>query len=1384
MAAARDESITLAGAFPFAILEEAGEGTSSRVFRARDLRTDRIVALKIGKAEASLHLFAHEAARLSRACSPLFPEVVDLGVVPATAPWRDAPFLALSFVEGAPLDVRAPRSPSERRHLALAVARDVGEALAALHDAGASHGDIKPANIVVRRGPEGAAEARVVDLGLVDDADSTAPLGGTPRYLARERWARLDLGDGRARDLLALGLVLAEILEPEVAEAEDALRAASIASFPRPFDGLIPALLDEAPGARPRASWVAARALAELGGGEPVVARRARAPHRIRAAYLASRAAETAEAARQACAEVRASGEAGRWLSEAIALSRRCELMLGGTLGRREIIVEDADELCRLRWLVSLMGPAAAAFPLGDLPPRSDAAWAEALLTLAVERDPMAWGLEDLERALGGRAAEAQRPSPLSSEPGARATRLALALAASPPDRRAILAVEAEPSPPELVRTAADALRRLGEYGRALALLRDDASVDGLALRAEISRRAGDPERAMRWAREALAREASHGDALFTLARVQLDAGALEDAEGALLDAPASARVQEARALLALRRGDLALARREADRGEALASTDEARARLAGLLGYLAHARGDAPRAMELYRRASEDAARAGALVEEATYRTGEAASATDAGHLEAALAASTRASLLWDHLDRGADAARALLARAASFATAGARHEACASALEARERARSAGDLRAEAFTHWPVTDVLEAGSPEAVVAARRAFELLRDGTDEDKLRALARLLRHAPEEVSTEDLAFADRLARTDPCAPAARLEWWGARALGGRGTSPSIVREVVRLLDAPASIASRGPALGAASKLAAEVFDGDSLRLLVRAQADAVETLRSHAPGALRESIAALPWVRDARGLGAPSVSAEQIVEFERLIRALGSREALRPLLEQVLDALILWTGVERGLLLLAAPGGKLVPRVARNLQRKDLEGEQRHLSRSLAERALALGEPVVAVDAAGELADLHQSVMALKLRSVLAVPLLARGESLGVVYLDDRMRRGAFGPRELSWVRLVASLASFAIADARDQLLLRRAIRRAERAKARLAEELAEREAALESAKVELAQRDAKETRYRYEGIVGKSEPLRAMLSLLDRVTPTSVPVLLIGESGSGKELVARALHRNGPRQGRPFVSENCGAIPEPLLESTLFGHVRGAFTGADRPRAGLFEIADKGTLFLDEIGEMPLSMQTKLLRVLETGEVRPVGSERGRKVDVRILAATHRDLRQMVREGRFREDLFYRLDVITVPIPSLRDRRGDIPLLVSHLVAKHASGERVRVSKEAMRLLSSYPFPGNVRQLENEIRRALVLSDGVILPEHLSQEIREDGQTRPELGLNLRARLDALSVELLRQALEETQGNQTKAAERLGLSRFGLQKMMKRLEIEI
>jgi transcriptional regulator with GAF, ATPase, and Fis domain len=434
----------------------------------------------------------------------------------------------------------------------------------------------------------------------------------------------------------------------------------------------------------------------------------------------------------------------------------------------------------------------------------------------------------------------------------------------------------------------------------------------------------------------------------------------------------------------------------------------------------------------------------------------------------------------------------------------------------------------------------------------------------------------------------------------------------------------------------------------------------------------------------------------------------------------------------------------------------------------------------------GSPVLTVDAQADgRFGAAASVHALRLRSILAVPLRVKGEVVGAVYVDDRLRPGAFGDEALRVVLDVADQAAIAIENARLLAENKRRKREVEALNRRLKGEVDRQRVELRELRKELDdQRAELRTKYSYEAIVARSASMQAVFRVLDRVTDSEVPVVILGDSGTGKELVARAIHYNGSRSNRPFVTENCGAIPETLLESVLFGHVKGAFTGADRSRQGLFEVADGGTLLLDEVSEMSPAMQAKLLRVLQEGELRPVGGDRTVKVNVRVIASSNRDLAELVRGGEFREDLFYRLNVITVRLPPLRERPEDIPLLVEHFIAKHG-GDRVKaVARAALKRLSTYEWPGNVRQLENEVMRASVLADDLIREDHLSPEIREAGPASGRLrdDLNLRGHVEELERSLITRALSRFRGNQSRAAEALGLSRFGLQKKMKRLGI--
>ncbi|MFO0583141.1 MAG: sigma-54 dependent transcriptional regulator [Anaeromyxobacter sp.] len=302
-------------------------------------------------------------------------------------------------------------------------------------------------------------------------------------------------------------------------------------------------------------------------------------------------------------------------------------------------------------------------------------------------------------------------------------------------------------------------------------------------------------------------------------------------------------------------------------------------------------------------------------------------------------------------------------------------------------------------------------------------------------------------------------------------------------------------------------------------------------------------------------------------------------------------------------------------------------------------------------------------------------------------------------------------------------------------------------------------------------------YRPDQLVGSSEAMRELDRQIARVAPQKTTVLLTGDSGTGKELVARALHERSPRAGCPFVAVNCGAIPEALLESELFGHVRGAFTDAVRNKKGLAAEADGGTLFLDEIGELPVSLQPKLLRFLQEEEVRPVGDTRARRVDVRVVAATARDLRQAVQDGRFREDLYWRLAVVPLRIPPLRDRPEDIPPLAAHFLARLAKLRpelgALSLSDGARARLLAHRWPGNVRELEHVLERAVVMAEDPVIGEgDLPDELARAGErpgAAPPAELSIKRATRQLEASLIRAALERTGGNRTKAAELLEIS---------------
>jgi len=515
------------------------------------------------------------------------------------------------------------------------------------------------------------------------------------------------------------------------------------------------------------------------------------------------------------------------------------------------------------------------------------------------------------------------------------------------------------------------------------------------------------------------------------------------------------------------------------------------------------------------------------------------------------------------------------------------------------------------------------------------------------------------------------------------------------------------------------------------------------------------------------------------------------------------------DRVLDAAIELAGAERGFLIVragtatalaarveggavegleAGPGWEVV--AARNIDRENLKKALRKLSRSITTGVLESGVAFRSDDALNDEAlNPKQSVADLKLRSVLCVPMRVGEEVRGCLYVDNRFAQGRFDEHSQELLEAFADQAALSLERVRLLEENARMLRSVELRNEELKGALAEQSKALESLSGGFVP-SGLELRHKYPEIVGRGRAISAMLTVVDRITEGDFPVLLYGESGTGKELVARALHENGPRREKPFMGVNCGAIAEGLLESELFGAVKGAYTGAVRDRAGLIESSAGGVLFLDEIGEMSLALQAKLLRVLQERRLRRVGGNEEVPVDVRVISATHRDLAREVSAGRFREDLYYRLKVVQVEVPPLRERREDIPVLVEafldRLHEEHKASGRVRpqLARECLERLLAHDWPGNVRELQNEITRMHALGGDLLGPElvaHLSKAPRVAGQggVRGLVG----RRMEDVEAELIRATLELTGGKRGEAAKILGIPRRTFYNRLKLLGIE-
>jgi transcriptional regulator with GAF, ATPase, and Fis domain len=481
---------------------------------------------------------------------------------------------------------------------------------------------------------------------------------------------------------------------------------------------------------------------------------------------------------------------------------------------------------------------------------------------------------------------------------------------------------------------------------------------------------------------------------------------------------------------------------------------------------------------------------------------------------------------------------------------------------------------------------------------------------------------------------------------------------------------------------------------------------------------------------------------------------LLKISRIVHAIRD---LNDLQGQLLDLIFEVAPAGRGAILLADREGQGFNSMFARMRKA---GEERPVtvSRTVVRQVLEQGIALLGSDVPGseELREV-ESLAASQVHSLLCVPLTVFERVIGCIYLDSDSLSERLLDEHLQLVTAIAGISAVALENARRLHWL-------EQENERLA--------------VEITQE---------RSLVGDGARMKEVYQFLKRAAPTESTVLIEGESGTGKELAARALHRNSPRASKPFVAINCAAIPETLLESDLFGHERGAFTGAASLKKGRLEIADGGVVFLDEIGELAAELQVKLLRVLQEREFERVGGNHPIKVDIRLIAATNCNLEQAVRDGSFRQDLYYRLAVLKITMPTLRDRRDDIPMLVRHFVQKYAKRCKVKprpVSREALACLVNYDWPGNVRELENAIERALVLgSSEMILPEDLPESLLERPQMPEMIEAKYHAAIKDLKRQLILDAVEQTQGSYADAARILGLHPNYLHRLIRNLELK-
>ncbi|MFQ5825493.1 MAG: sigma-54 interaction domain-containing protein [bacterium] len=486
--------------------------------------------------------------------------------------------------------------------------------------------------------------------------------------------------------------------------------------------------------------------------------------------------------------------------------------------------------------------------------------------------------------------------------------------------------------------------------------------------------------------------------------------------------------------------------------------------------------------------------------------------------------------------------------------------------------------------------------------------------------------------------------------------------------------------------------------------------------------------------------------------PRESLQAISEIAQIINSI---QEINPLLEKVLEIAVETLTAERGFVLLKSSSNPLGFEIksSRNFSENQIDDITR-ISTSVVNEVLRSGEPILLYEAQKDPKYRYtESIVIQKIQSIACVPLSIKNRQIGAIYLDSLTKRSRFTQESLPFLNAFANQAAIAIENAQLYQTLREENRRLRQEAQRL---------------------------HAFNEIIGQSPKMKEVFEVMSRVIDSDATVLIEGDSGTGKELVARAIHYNGHRKDNPFVALFCGSLPDNLLESELFGHKKGSFTGAITDKRGLFEAAHSGTIFLDEIGDLSPQIQSKLLRVLQEGEIKRVGENQIRKVDVRIISATNRVTMDLVEQGSFREDLYYRLNTICIKMPPLRQRKTDIPLLAHHFLDKYASKKKDAIKgfdKNAMEALIAYSWPGNVRELENTIERAVVMAKKDLISLEDLQLPQNEVSDLIEIGLPLKE----IEKRLVSKTLKEQNGNISETAKILGVSRRWLHYKLKEWE---